>query len=43
MIATHPAVAECAVITRGDDLKGQMPKEMVVIYSWAVWQGSRTF
>jgi acyl-coenzyme A synthetase/AMP-(fatty) acid ligase len=30
-------VAECAVIARDDDLKGQVPKEMVAIYSWPAW------
>jgi propionyl-CoA synthetase len=31
VIATHPAVAECAVIARDDDLKGQVPMGLVVL------------
>jgi len=31
--ATHPAVAECAVIARDDDLKGQVPMGLVVLKS----------
>ena len=34
-IATHPAVAECAVIARDDDLKGQVPIGLVVLKSGA--------
>jgi propionyl-CoA synthetase len=33
VIATHPAVAECAVIARDDLLKGQKPMGMVVLKS----------
>jgi propionyl-CoA synthetase len=33
VIATHPAVAECAVIARDDDLKGQVPMGLVVLKS----------
>lgn len=35
VIATHPAVAECAVIARDDDLKGQVPMGLVVLKSGA--------
>jgi propionyl-CoA synthetase len=31
VIATHPAVAECAVIGAGDDFKGQLPLGFVVL------------
>jgi propionyl-CoA synthetase len=31
VIATHPAVAECAVIARDDELKGQVPMGLVVL------------
>ena len=31
IIATHPAVAECAVIGVADELKGQMPLGLVVL------------
>jgi propionyl-CoA synthetase len=31
VIATHPAVAECAVIARDDELKGQVPMGFVVL------------
>ena len=31
VIATHPAVAECAVIARDDDLKGQVPMGLVLL------------
>ena len=34
-IATHPAVAECAVIARDDELKGQVPIGLVVLKSGA--------
>jgi propionyl-CoA synthetase len=34
-IARHPAVAECAVIARDDDLKGQVPIGLVVLKSGA--------
>jgi len=33
VIATHPAVAECAVIARDDDLKGQVPMGLVLLKS----------
>jgi len=33
VIATHPAVAECAVIARDDELKGQMSMGLVVFKS----------
>ena len=33
VVATHPAVAECAVIARDDDLKGQVPMGLVVLKS----------
>jgi propionyl-CoA synthetase len=33
VIATHPAVVECAVIARDDDLKGQVPMGLVVLKS----------
>ena len=33
VIANHPAVAECAVIARDDDLKGQVPMGLVVLKS----------
>jgi propionyl-CoA synthetase len=33
VIATHPSVAECAVIARDDDLKGQVPMGLVVLKS----------
>lgn len=33
IVASHPAVAECAVIGVNDDLKGQIPFAMVVIKS----------
>ena len=31
MLASHPAVAECAVIGVHDELKGQMPRGFVVL------------
>jgi len=31
IIATHPAVAECAVIGVADQLKGQLPRALVVL------------
>jgi propionyl-CoA synthetase len=33
VVATHPAVAECAVIARDDALKGQVPMGLVVLKS----------
>jgi propionyl-CoA synthetase len=33
VLATHPSVAECAVIARNDDLKGQIPMGLVVLKS----------
>ena len=33
VIATHPAVAECAVIGVADEIKGQVPRGLVVIKS----------
>ncbi|GAB1235400.1 AMP-binding protein [Ferrigenium sp. UT5] len=33
VVAAHPAVAECAVIARDDDLKGQVPMGLVVLKS----------
>jgi len=33
VVAGHPAVAECAVIARDDDLKGQVPMGLVVLKS----------
>ena len=35
VVATHPEVAECAVIARDDDLKGQVPMGLVVLKSGA--------
>jgi len=35
VIATHPAVAECAVIARDDELKGQVPMGFVVLKTGA--------
>ncbi|NOT97470.1 MAG: AMP-binding protein, partial [Sideroxydans sp.] len=35
VVAGHPAVAECAVIARDDDLKGQVPMGLVVLKSGA--------
>jgi len=31
VLATHPAVAECAVIGIADELKGQVPRALVVV------------
>jgi propionyl-CoA synthetase len=31
VVATHPAVAECAVIGVADDIKGQVPRALVVL------------
>jgi len=33
VVAAHPAVAECAVIARDDELKGQVPMGLVVLKS----------
>jgi propionyl-CoA synthetase len=33
VLASHPSVAECAVIARNDDLKGQVPMGLVVLKS----------
>jgi len=33
VVATHPAVAECAVIARDDVLKGQVPMGLVLLKS----------
>ena len=35
VVAAHPAVAECAVIARNDELKGQVPMGLVVLKSGA--------
>ena len=35
VVATHPQVAECAVIARDDDLKGQVPIGLVVLKTGA--------
>jgi propionyl-CoA synthetase len=35
VIATHPAVAECAVIARDDEIKGQTPMGLVVLKTGA--------
>jgi propionyl-CoA synthetase len=35
VVANHPEVAECAVIARDDDLKGQVPMGLVVLKSGA--------
>jgi propionyl-CoA synthetase len=35
VVATHPDVAECAVIARDDNLKGQVPMGLVVLKSGA--------
>jgi propionyl-CoA synthetase len=35
VVAGHPAVAECAVIARDDELKGQVPMGLVVLKSGA--------
>ncbi len=33
VVASHPAIAECAVIARDDELKGQIPMGLVVLKS----------
>jgi propionyl-CoA synthetase len=39
VLATHPAVAECAVIGVADDVKGQVPRGLVVLKSGASEDG----
>lgn len=39
VLATHPAVAECAVIGVNDDIKGQVPRGFVVLQSGATTEG----
>ena len=39
MLATHPAVAECAVIGVADEIKGQVPRGLVVLKSGASAEG----
>ncbi|MET0456765.1 MAG: propionyl-CoA synthetase [Mycobacterium sp.] len=39
VLATHPAVAECAVIGVADDIKGQTPRGFVVLKSGATADG----
>ena len=39
VLATHPAVAECAVIGVADDLKGQVPRGFVVLKAGASDEG----
>jgi propionyl-CoA synthetase len=39
VIATHPAVAECAVIGVPDEIKGQAPRALVVLKAGAVADG----
>ncbi|MCV7282597.1 propionyl-CoA synthetase [Mycolicibacterium flavescens] len=39
VLATHPAVAECAVIGVNDDIKGQVPRGLVVLQSGAKAEG----
>ena len=36
VVAAHPAVAECAVIARDDELKGQVPMGLVVLKSGVI-------
>ena len=35
VVGGHPSVAECAVIARDDDLKGQVPMGLVVLKTGA--------
>ncbi|WP_395310210.1 propionyl-CoA synthetase [Mycobacterium sp. AMU20-3851] len=42
VLAGHPAVAECAVIGVADDLKGQVPRGLVVLKSGASADGLTT-
>ncbi len=39
VLATHPAVAECAVIGVADEIKGQVPRGLVVLKSGASEEG----
>ena len=39
VLATHPAVAECAVIGVADELKGQVPRGLVVLKAGASADG----
>lgn len=39
VLATHPAVAECAVIGVADEIKGQAPRGLVVVKSGASAEG----
>ena len=39
VLATHPAVAECAVIGVADEIKGQVPRGLVVLKSGASAEG----
>jgi propionyl-CoA synthetase len=39
VLATHPAVAECAVIGVADDIKGQVPRGFVVLKAGAKAEG----
>jgi propionyl-CoA synthetase len=39
VLATHPAVAECAVIAVTDDIKGQVPRGLVVLKAGASSEG----
>ena len=36
VLATHPAVAECAVIGVADEIKGQVPRGLVVLKAGAI-------
>ena len=39
VLATHPAVAECAVIGVADEIKGQVPRGLVVLKAGASADG----
>lgn len=39
VLATHPAVAECAVIGVADEIKGQAPRGLVVVKAGAAIDG----
>ncbi|NTY63016.1 acetate--CoA ligase [Mycolicibacterium sphagni] len=39
VLATHPAVAECAVIGIADEIKGQVPRGLVVLKAGAAAEG----